>query len=255
VAIPEELLARGEAIQHPKLPFRVVVKQYFPNSAAQPRAGMSGAPPPAPSLATTGALAERYAVVPQPITYAPNDRNLPAAVVELVSPEGPMGSWLVIPEVPVLQRLADGSSQMVMRVPMPQRFAFGGRTWEIALRPQRAYKPFELTLLKFSHDRYVGTDIPKNFSSRIKLTTPDGRDDREVLIYMNNPLRYAGLTFYQASFEKGNSKISILQVVRNPSWQLPYISCSLMTLGLIIQFGMHLFGFVGKRRAASPSVA
>ena len=71
---------------------------------------------------------------------------------------------------------------------------------------------------------------------------------------MNNPLRYAGLTFYQASFEPGNDKVTILQVVRNPSWLLPYIACSLMTFGLLLQFGIHLVGFVQKRRGpAAPT--
>ena len=71
---------------------------------------------------------------------------------------------------------------------------------------------------------------------------------------MNNPLRYAGLTFYQAGFEN-DDKTTILQVVRNPSWQLPYISCSLMTLGLIVQFGIHLVAFIARRRTAPSAVA
>ena len=116
------------------------------------------------------------------------------------------------------------------------------------------YQPFSLTLLKFSHDRYAGTDIPKNFSSRLQLKTPDGRDDREVLIYMNNPLRYAGLTFYQAGFEN-NDRTTILQVVRNPSWILPYVACGLMTLGLLLQFGLHLLAFIKKRAARGASVS
>jgi hypothetical protein len=121
------------------------------------------------------------------------------------------------------------------------------------MRPARYYHPFSITLLKFSHDRYPGTDIPKNFSSRIRLRTPDSRVDREVLIYMNNPLRHGGLTFYQAGYEN-NDRTTILQVVRNPSWQLPYISCALMGLGLLTQFGIHLFGFFRKRAlAAAPA--
>jgi hypothetical protein len=43
----------------------------------------------------------------------------------------------------------------------------------------------------------------------------------------------------------------VLQVVRNPSWLLPYIACTLMSVGLLAQFGLHLVGFVGKRRAGS----
>ncbi len=46
----------------------------------------------------------------------------------------------------------------------PQRFSFAGHDWKIALRFVRRYQPYSLTLLKFSHDRYAGTDIPKNFS-------------------------------------------------------------------------------------------
>jgi hypothetical protein len=72
---------------------------------------------------------------------------------------------------------------------------------------------------------------------------------------MNNPLRYAGLTFYQASFEPDNPDVTILQVVRNPSWLIPYVACGLMTFGLLWQFGIHLIGFVGKRRVPRPSLA
>ena len=44
---------------------------------------------------------------------------------------------------------------------------------------------------------------------------------------MNQPLRYAGETFYQASFAN-DDRTSILQVVRNPGWLLPYIACAMV---------------------------
>ena len=44
---------------------------------------------------------------------------------------------------------------------------------------------------------------------------------------MNQPLRYEGKAFYQASFGKGDT-LSILQVVENPGWLLPYVSCVLV---------------------------
>jgi hypothetical protein len=65
---------------------------------------------------------------------------------------------------------------------------------------------------------------------------------------MNNPLRYAGLTFYQYQMDSERNT-SVLQVVRNPSWLMPYIACIMMGLGLVIQFGLHLVGFVGQRSA------
>ena len=233
VVIPEALLARHDSVQHPKLPFRVVTKAYYPNSLLQMRAADAPA-----SLATAG-LGLGIVAAPQPTTYKTDDANTPSAYVEFTAPDAAPGTFLV-------------STGLVE----PQHFDYAGHSWKITLRPKRIYKPFSLTLLKFSHDSYAGTDIPKNFSSRVRITTPDGRDDREVLIYMNNPLRYAGLTFYQAGFEN-NDRTTILQVVRNPSWVLPYVACSLMALGLVGQFGIHLVGFVQKRRAklSVPAVA
>jgi hypothetical protein len=231
VAIPEKLLASGKPIQHPKLPFRVVTRAYYPNAEVQMRNQLTNPPPP---LATAGIGAE-IAVTPQPVTYKPNEANMPAASIELVGANGSLGTWLV--------STALGN---------PQTFSHEGKTWKLMLRAERYYKPFSLTLLKFSHDRYAGTDIPKNFSSRVRIKTDDGATDREVKIYMNNPLRFAGLTFYQAGFEN-NDRTTILQVVRNPSWRLPYFACGLMGLGLLIQFGISLSGFIQKRSAEPRS--
>jgi hypothetical protein len=63
---------------------------------------------------------------------------------------------------------------------------------------------------------------------------------------MNHPLRYDGRTYFQMSFAE-NDTVSILQVVKNPGWLLPYISCLLLALGLMVQFGIHLGGFLRKR--------
>ncbi len=76
-----------------------------------------------------------------------------------------------------------------------------------------------------------------------------------MFIRMNSPLRYAGETYYQASFEPGD-KVSILQVVHNPAAATPYVACSLIALGLLVQFLTHLFGFARKRaRQFQPSAA
>lgn len=237
VVIPKEILARGDVIQHPKLPFRVVPKGFFPNVDLARRSDEPNAPA---SLATTG-FGLNFVVTPVAFNYKPDAVNVPAAFIELAGPEGSIGTWLTTYLPPQF---------MVMP---PQTFSYGGRSWKIALRPQREYKPFAITLLKFSHDVYAGTDIPKNFSSDVKLTTPDGHDDREVHIYMNNPLRYAGLTFFQSGYDGEHT--TILQVVRNPSWRLPYIACVMMAVGLVIQFGIHLLGFFRKRRDAAAAVA
>ncbi|MEK9145093.1 MAG: hypothetical protein AAB339_05745, partial [Elusimicrobiota bacterium] len=61
--------------------------------------------------------------------------------------------------------------------------------------------------------------------------------------YMNNPLRYGNKAFYQASFGK-DDKLSVLQVVENPGWLLPYLACILASLGLAVQF---YFSFSASR--------
>ncbi len=228
ITIPQDMLARHTSVKLPKLPFRIVPKVFYPNSTLQSRSADNATP----AIATLGAGLTLDAA-PQPVTYKQDATNNPSAYVELVAPEGSIGTFLVSTALTV-----------------PQSFTNAGRTWKITLRPKRIYRPLSLTLMKFNHDRYAGTDIPKNFSSRIHLKTPDGRDDRDVVIYMNNPLRYAGLTFYQAGFAN-NDMTTVLQVVRNPSWLLPYVACSVMTAGLLIQFGIHLVGFVKRRRPAT----
>ena len=224
VAIPEAVVADAGTIQHPKLPFQVRIRDYYANAMLQMR---DQAPSAAPALATNG-IGPRVALTPLGLTYKQDERNSLAANVELVGTDGSLGTWLVS-----------------TLLGAPQSFTYQGRTWEIALRFKRYYRPFSLTLINFTHEKYPGTEIPKNFASRVHLKADDASADREVLIYMNNPLRYAGLTFYQASFEGDHT--TILQVVRNPSWVLPYVSCILMAAGLLIQFGLHLIGFIGRR--------
>lgn len=234
VVLPEEWLARRPVTQHPALPFRVAVKAYFPNASVERR---RGAGPAAGVPTATQGAGVQLAVNPLPITYHRNERNTPAALLELTGTEGSLGTWMVS-----------------IQLTEPQRLAYQGRAWEIVLRPKRTYHPFSLTLLRFSHDKYPGTEIPRNFSSRVRLRSADGRDDREVTILMNSPLRHEGLTLYQAGFDN-NDTTTILQVVRNPSWLLPYVSCAMLFAGLMVEFGLSLAAHLRRRRARIPQPA
>jgi hypothetical protein len=233
VAIPERRLAEGAPLQHPKLPFRVVPRTYYPNAALDRREQVPNAPP---SPATQG-IGPQVAALPLAVTYKPDEHNEPAAFIELVGPDGSLGTWLVSP-----------------LLGMPQKFTYAGRTWKLAMRATRRYQPFSLTLLKFTHEVYAGTDIPKNFSSRVRIAGAGGAGGREALIYMNNPLRTGGLTFYQASFDN-DDRTTVLQVVRNPGWLIPYLACAAITLGLIVQFLFHLAAFARKRRGGPAAPA
>ena len=81
------------------------------------------------------------------------------------------------------------------------------------------------------------------------LSNPEKKESREALIYMNHPLRHAGETFYQSGVLP-NDGGTILQVVRNPGWLMPYVSCILVAGGMLIHFGFHLIGFLRRRNVA-----
>jgi hypothetical protein len=246
VAIPESLVAKGGEIRTPELPFALRVEKYFPNSA--PAGPMTEE---TEKIKATDGIGRQLLFSPEPITRRMDAIDLPAALVQAVSDKGPIGEWAVstrLTRYPASLELQQEMNSIMpgVKVAAPQTFAFNGRTYQIALRPVRYYNPYSIKLLAFNHDLYPGTEIPKNFSSRIHLTDPTTGDDRDILIYMNSPLRYHGATYYQASFEPGD-RVTILQVVRNPASLTPYIACSLVALGLVVQFLMHLFSFARKR--------
>jgi hypothetical protein len=229
VAIPHTQLAAEKEIRHEKLPFTIHVKHYLPNSRLARRAPMVDKdPPPA-----TEAFGPQLKLTTAPVATKMDERNIRSAVLEISNDGKSLGSWLVSDALDDAQPLN-----------------VNGKTYQLALRSTRYYKPYSLELQKFTHEVYKGTDIPKNFASRVRLQRVGTGEDREALIYMNNPLRYGGETYYQSGFDDKDIRVSILQVVRNPGWLTPYLSCALVSLGLLTQFATHLVGFAMKRRTA-----
>jgi hypothetical protein len=223
-SIPDTLLAKGGAIAIPGTPLTLNVKRYYAN------AELSNLPPgAAPSLATAG-VGPGVSVVERPTVTNDNELNTGAAFVEPVAGGRSYGVWLA--------SNALGA---------PQSFTHEGHTYALTLRLRRQYLPYSFTLKQFRHDVYPGTDIPKNFSSLVQVVNPSQKESREVLIYMNQPLRYEGKTFYQASFGK-NDTLSVLSVVENPGWLLPYVSCVLVSIGLLVHFAIVLRRSLKRRQ-------
>lgn len=243
ISFPESYLAKKGEINHPKLPFKLQVKEYFPNSEPiLPQAQVPGA------ISAPQGVGQKINVRRKEVTARLDDRNIPSATVEVLTPSGSKGVWLVsnwTGDDALVSVLKQNFGPRVAGLDAPQEFTVEGRTYQVSLRSTRYYKPYTIQLLDFTHDRYKGTDKPKNFSSKVRLENPATGENREVLIYMNNPLRYAGETYYQGGFERGDN-VTILQVVRNPAWLTPYFSCTLVGVGLMVQFLMHLINF-GKR--------
>lgn len=226
VAIPGNLLARQKEISVPDLPFAIRVKRYFPNSSLV-QTNLAGFDP----VEITAGFGAGIFWKPLPHETETDSRDMPSGTVEILTPQGSLGTYLV-----------------TAFLDQPQTFDVNGRHYEMFLRLERYYKPFSLQLVEFRHDKYAGTDVAKNFSSRVRLIRPDTGEDREILIRMNTPLRYKGETYYQASFDPDNQG-TILQVVRNPGWLTPYLACVMVAAGLVTQFLSHLIGFATKRRS------
>lgn len=228
-AIPAPRLRTGGVIDHESLPFRIEVRRYYQNSDIKMLDPKSQHSP-----AASQGVGSRVAVIGLPPATAQNMRDVPSAVVEIVprASDAPLGTWLVSEALGA-----------------PQTFSCAGKQWRLVMRPERFYKPYSITLEKFTHEKYAGTEIAKNFASRVALADPERGENRDVLIYMNHPLRYRGETYYQAGFEKDDSA-TVLQVVHNPTFVAPYIACIIVAAGLLIQFSYHFTGFLRRRKHA-----
>lgn len=222
-SFPIEMVHSGAILEAPGMPLKLKVIAFYPNADLVMRAQTPNAPA---NLADRGAgIKMDIGVIPKHIDYAPEAMNTATAYVEVIGTDGAEGTWLV-------------SNLMDERFPK-QAFELEGHSYAIALRWKRYYMPYAFTLQKFTHERYPGTEIPKHFSSEIELNNPTTGEHRTVLISMNEPLRYAGKAFYQASFTEGE-RVSILQVVQNPGWTLPYWAVGLISIGLLTHFCLSL---------------
>lgn len=232
-AIPGERLAKGGEISHHSLPFRLVVRGFYQNSTLTATGGGGSGMVPA---ATEG-TGRRVAVTARPPATGINERDTMSAVLEIIPAAGgaSLGTWLVSDALAAAQEVIHD-----------------GKTWTIQLRPARYYKPYSLTLVEFTHKVYPGSSIPKDFSSHVVLKDPGTGEDRPVRIFMNNPLRHAGDTYYQSSYKQDRPG-TVLQVVRNPGYQAPYLACALITLGMTWQFVLHLSRFVVRRSHRQPA--
>jgi ABC-type transport system involved in cytochrome c biogenesis permease subunit len=236
--VPASLIEQpGTTVHDGRLPFDIHVDDYYQNSQllgpmqdgakADPRVNagteVGRRIVPAPSFAGVGADADKV--------------NLPAAVVTLSHGGFPLGTWMV-------SAWADAPQD----VTLPD-----GKSYTIDLRFVRTYKPYTVKLLKFTHEKYVGSDIDKNFASRVRLVDPSRHVDLEALIWMNHPLRYDSQTFYQQSFDPNRADATTIQIVKNYNWILPYVALGIAIVGLLTHFGILLTRFLGKQLDSFPN--
>lgn len=161
------------------------------------------------------------------------ERDLPGCYARIVADGTPGGPFI----------LAVASYQ-------PMTVEAGGRRFGIQMVKQTWPVPFEVTLDSTHAEYYPNTRRPKSFVSDIVRREDD--NEVEVRIQMNEPMRHAGMTFFQRDFNEGGmgagAKFSGFEVVRNPSDKWPEYSLWIAGFGLGLHFIIKLAGFLGTGR-------
>ncbi|MHB1425047.1 MAG: cytochrome c biogenesis protein ResB [Gemmataceae bacterium] len=225
--IPDSLLQKGGLIQNDDLPVDVEVVRYLYNSA------LTDAPSRKENLATRGFGLDTGAVEQPPGrgVDVQTKHDTPSAYITLKDKKSgeSLGTYLVSFEL------------------KSQDIDIGGTTYQLALRQRRSYRPYTFHLEDLKHENYRGTQMAKRYASLVRITDPEHAVDREVLIHMNHPLYYEGESFYQSEVKSlGDVEYTGLQVVRNPGWPLPYIACTMVIVGMVIHFLLHLMSFLRR---------
>ncbi len=233
IVIPQSRVEPGAQLSPPELPFRVEVVEFYPNArlaASQEDASGEGWK----TVQADRGAGVGLRVQPTERAKQMNEIDLPFALIRLHEGSQLLGTWAVSLQMDILN--------------IEQRVPGGGKSWDLTFRGERSYKPFSLTLRDFQHNKYPGTEIAKDFSSFVTLTEKGLEGGRDFRIWMNHPLRHGGYTFYQHQFQNAD-QTTVLQVVKNPSWLIPYIACTMVFVGLAMQFGLSLHTHVTKKRA------
>ncbi|MEM8666343.1 MAG: cytochrome c biogenesis protein CcsA [Planctomycetota bacterium] len=232
-----------EIIDDPALPARVRVLEFFDNSEI--------VDPLEDNLATNGFGLTVGAVRVSKSGGTESETNFASAYVELLDSDTgeSMGSYLIS------QWASD--REFLMAENMFDTVPINGTEYDIGLKYHREVKPYWVQLEDVRRINYSGTDTPRDYSSFIRIVDPETGEDRKERVWMNNPLRYRGETFYQSQYTPlpNGKEMTGIQVVRNSGWLIPYIACSITALGMLAHFMGTLTRFLRRRERETRSEA
>ncbi|MEI7927351.1 MAG: cytochrome c biogenesis protein ResB [Verrucomicrobiales bacterium] len=221
----DDLNDKVRLFKFPDLPFDLEIAGYLEN--AQPIATTERAP-------DHGELiSDGYYLQTKPAEKNA-EANTAACYVRVVERDGTKGGPII---------LAGASFH-------PFTLRHGDRIFTLDMRKRLWVMPFDLTLNKFTAEFYDGTSRPKKFVSQVTRTENNLKAD--ATIQMNEPLRYQGLTFFQASYGPpgagpGQKLYSVFEVVKNPADKWPEYSLWVVVVGLLLQFVLKLVLFIISR--------
>jgi hypothetical protein len=233
--IPEKLLQDGAVVETDALPFDVKVHRFMHNSTRPQPLQNVPEQMKADYPQYDGFGSRLYVAETREVSGTSGTRNAQAVDVELLDPDTGKSLGRYILSLWMYPNFVNRSWDM------PTNFTVDGKSYTAYFRFRREYakapsgNPYSIQLVDFVHEKYEGTQTPKDFASKILLVNEGDGVERELRIWMNNPLRYAHRTFYQQSY-LANDGGTVLQVVRNDTWMIPYLACMIVFVGMAAQF-------------------
>ncbi|MEQ8790576.1 MAG: cytochrome c biogenesis protein CcsA [Pirellulaceae bacterium] len=229
IAVPQSRIPYVSVLSHESLPFDVQMVEYFPNSSVEKR----GEEEETPATAGIGLRVKPIARRVGAGADSGGDVDVASAYVRLLKKgtDKEIGTYLV-------------SQHLV-----PEQITVGDKSYDVELRFKTTPKPYTIHLEDVRKDDYMGTDTPMNYSSDIRLVDDRFDVDRKIKIWMNNPLRYSGETFYQTSYfmdPRSGTESTTLSVVTNSGWMMPYVACMITGIGMLAHFWIVLVRFLKR---------
>ncbi|MGI9518908.1 MAG: cytochrome c biogenesis protein CcsA [Pirellulaceae bacterium] len=239
ITIPVRQLATDGDLNIPELPFRIRTLAYFPNSKSFKKSPSNVVIPGETGLAQFFSSEQAD---PVPGTDM-DEANWAAAYVQLLGWDEERNKEIDLGTYLLSQYLYRDTQYDLDTVTVD------GRDYRIGLRFRHYYKPYSVELLTTTRTNYTGTDTPRTYSSTFRIVDPQNTVDELKTVSMNSPLRYNNETFYQAGHDTDKDtgrQYSVLQVVRNTGWMIPYVSCAMVGIGLIFHFLSIFVRFVER---------
>ncbi len=119
--------------------------------------------------------------------------------------------------------------------------SMGDRILDLRFEKDRLKLPFQIHLKKFTMQTDPGTTKAASYESDVIVKDPGNTKEPEAHISMNEPLKYGGYTFYQASYQmrEGEPPLSVFSVNYDPGRWVKYAGSILMVLGIVVMFLMN----------------
>ena len=121
----------------------------------------------------------------------------------------------------------------------PIQLLINGKKVVFSLQKESITLPFEFVLTRFKMEKDPGTERAASYESFVRLFS--GEENEEHHIFMNNPLKFKGFTFYQASYsqDRQGNYSSTLSVNVDPGRPFKYAGSLMLVFGSMWHYALN----------------